>query len=397
MRIAIVYVGSSTDTKGLVNFVCEESRQLKKRESEAMKSETFMIRIHFSILLAWLLKLFKGENYEPPNDYLLESFEKNGVRFNNIWIQRGVFTFFYLTRIAHRPFSNSELEIIKRRLTGYDYIIAHTAGSHYAAYRLHQDKGTLYGAFWHGSELNVDAFSTKEATRLAKEIMEAAHDNFYVSQALKVTSTKITDKARKKVIYTGPSDSFRLYSPEKKSELRTKFGVAPGTVVIGYAGNLIPLKNVMALPAIFKRTQELSPGKNLVFWIIGNGEQEEGLRKELEARGIDYVMHGKVQPASMPDYMNCMDVLLLISKAEGLGLVGLEALRCGAKAFGSMVGGIPEAIGKENCVELNDQFVEGMAQKLSAYIKNPVTPTYDKIFSWDSAIDGIIASVCEKD
>lgn len=395
MRIAIVYVGSSMDTKGLVNFVCEESRQLKKRESETMKSETYMIRIHFSFLLAWLLKFVKGVNYEHPNDYMQDSFEKNGVHFNNIWIKRGFFTFFYLTRISHRPFSYGELRIIKRRLTNYDYIIAHTAGSHYVAYRLHQDNGTPYGAFWHGTELNVDAFSTKEATMLAKEIIESAHDNFYVSQALKDTSSKITEIARKKVIYTGPSDSFRLYTPEEKSALRSTLGVAPDAVVVGYAGNLIPLKNVMALPAIFKRTQELTPKKKLIFWIIGNGELEDELRKELETTGVEYVMHGKVQPASMPGYMNCLDVLLLISKAEGLGLVGLEALRCGAKAFGSMAGGIPEAIGKESCVELGDQFVEMMAQKLSTYIKNPVTPVYDEKFSWDSAIDGILECIYE--
>lgn len=395
MRIAIVYVGSSTDTKGLVNFVCEEARQLKKRESESFQSDVFMIRIQFSFFLSLLLRLVKGIKIQCPNDYLQDSFDKNGAHFNNIWVKRGLFTFFYLTRIIHRPFSNSELKIIHRRLADYDYVIAHTSGSHYAAYRLFMDKGISYGAFWHGTELNVDAFASKEATYLAKNIMESAHYNFFVSQALMETSFKLTGKARRKVIYTGPSDIFRLYPSSQKKELREIFGVPADAIVIGYAGNLIPLKNVMLLPPIFKRVKELTPEKKLIFWLIGNGELEVPLRKDLEATGVDFVMHGKVQPVDMPNYMNCLDVLLLISKAEGLGLVGLEALRCGAKAFGSMAGGIPEAIGKESCVELGDQFVEMMAQKLSTYIKNPVTPVYDEKFSWDSAIDGILECIYE--
>lgn len=96
----------------------------------------------------------------------------------------------------------------------------------------------------------------------------------------------------------------------------------------------------MLLPRVYKSIQDKCPTQNLKFWVVGDGVLEDKLRVALDDSGVDYTMHGKVQPNNMPDYMNCIDVILLISKKEGLGLVCLEAMKCGAVAYGSMVGGI---------------------------------------------------------
>lgn len=104
-------------------------------------------------------------------------------------------------------------------------------------------------------------------------------------------------------------------------------------------------------------------------------------------------MHGKVQPNRMPDYMNCVDALLLISKKEGLGLVCLEAMKCGARAFGSMAGGIPEVVGYDHCAVLNDAFAENLSSIIVGSIRHEEKRRFPDIFSWDVAVNRIIESI----
>ena len=78
------------------------------------------------------------------------------------------------------------------------------------------------------------------------------------------------------------------------------------------------------------------------------------------------------------------DVLILPSISEGLPLTVVEGLACGCNIVESLVGGIPEVIGEENCVDLKDsQFVEKFADKVVAYlqaeprIEQPLKPEFD--------------------
>ena len=78
------------------------------------------------------------------------------------------------------------------------------------------------------------------------------------------------------------------------------------------------------------------------------------------------------------------DVLILPSISEGLPLTVVEGLACGCNVVGSLVGGIPEVIGEDNCVELNDPlFVDKFADKVVAYlqaeprIEQPLKPEFN--------------------
>jgi teichuronic acid biosynthesis glycosyltransferase TuaC len=80
--------------------------------------------------------------------------------------------------------------------------------------------------------------------------------------------------------------------------------------------------------------------------------------------------------------MNCLDVLILPSKNEGLPLVTVEAIACGANVVGSDVGGISEAIGKEFCFELNDNFVDNISSKVVELLYKPQLQTLSNVFNW---------------
>jgi glycosyltransferase involved in cell wall biosynthesis len=99
---------------------------------------------------------------------------------------------------------------------------------------------------------------------------------------------------------------------------------------------------------------------------------------------IDVRFWGNIPPGDMPAMLNCVDVLLLPSLNEGLGMICAEAVRCGAVVIGSDVGGIPEVVGKDYVVPLGDGFVEGMASKAVAMLQTPSAQVLPFELDWNS-------------
>lgn len=395
MRIAILTAGNSTDTGGIMSFVCEEVRQLKKIEANYnMSFDVFMIRLQYSAILRFFLKIIKRINVDNSNEEGKKISKVDAVEFNNIWIKENLISFIIRTRLSHCPYGFFNTRKITKQLARYAYIIAHKSGSHYIGLQLKERYGISFGAFWHGSELAVQTFSDKNAYALTKKVLEKSDDNFYVSKALLKIGKSIYEGGNNHVIYTGPSDMFYKYSVQEKKSLREEYSLSENDVVIAFVGSLLPVKNVMLLPSIFKSIKKKCPNKQLKFWIIGAGYLENDLRKEIERIDVPVEMKGGIPLSKMPDYMNCIDVLLLISKKEGLGLVCLEAMRCGAQVFGSLIGGIPEVIGEDRCVALDDTFIEKLSDKVSESINEGFDEmNINPLFSWEVAAKTIAAAI----
>ena len=74
------------------------------------------------------------------------------------------------------------------------------------------------------------------------------------------------------------------------------------------------------------------------------------------------------------------------SKNEGLGLVILESLACGANAVGSNVGGIIELLGKDFCVDISETFVDDFADKVVSVLETPITQPYPGNCTWTKIV-----------
>lgn len=155
------------------------------------------------------------------------------------------------------------------------------------------------------------------------------------------------------------------FARKDSSELRRQLGLEH--LVIGYAGRLLHEKGLMTL---LEAAARLGVPFNLL--IVGRGPERKPLVRRATELGIlpsirfvDAIPH-----SMMPDYMNCMDVLVLPSLTtpmwkEQFGRVLIEAMACEVPVIGSSSGEIPTVIGPAGMI-----FREGSDGDLAARISD---------------------------
>lgn len=269
-------------------------------------------------------------------------------------------------------------------IKGYDLITAHFNDAAIIAYGAKKRYNTPYCVTWHGSDIHTIPFNDPDAKEKTIIAMESAECNFFVSNALLKTSDKLTINARKEVIYNGVDDCFVIYPEEKRKELRMSFNVINKKVVT-FAGNLIAIKNAELLPDIFDSILK-QYGGDVVFWIIGQGNLDDFIRNKIKEYNLPCQMWGFVEPNRMPEFFNCTDVLVLPSKNEGLPLVTIEAIKCGANVVGSNVGGISEVIGVEHAVNIDERFVEMFSKRVVDVLKRSMVQSLSENFEWNNIV-----------
>ena len=125
--------------------------------------------------------------------------------------------------------------------------------------------------------------------------------------------------------------------------------------------------------------------------IVGQGPDRERLRERAALRGCEerVTFAGAVEHASMIDWYNAADVLVLASAREGWANVLLEALACGTPVVATRVGGSPEVVTDERVgrlVENRDgsSIAEAVQRLLRGKPDRETIRRYAEGFSWDS-------------
>ena len=145
----------------------------------------------------------------------------------------------------------------------------------------------------------------------------------------------------------------QLFSPARRTR-----NEAENTLVLGYVGRLSIEKNVALLIRIERELEALGV-TNFRFNIIGHGDEEEELRRELHAAHFAGVLRGEPLAAGYAD----MDVLVFPSHTDTFGNVVLEALASGVPAVVTPDGG-PKFIvrdGETGFVVPDDGFAQALA------------------------------------
>ncbi len=308
---------------------------------------------------SWLFRLLKRRpKQEMPSQIVID-----GMNINLIWMPLTVLDIFMDTRVRYKPlirhwFFRTQCSQFK----DYDLLVAHSSFAIPIAYNVKKKYNIPYCAIWHGSDMHTLPFHNKYTFNQTKEAIKRAEINFFVSKKLMETSDLICKTGNKQVLYNGVGDKFYRYDEETRKKIKIGLGINSEREVVGFVGNLIPIKNAELLPKIFHaiETQYANP---LTFLIVGDGKLRKQVEIQTKSVVKDCLFLGNYPSEKMPDIMNCIDLLVLPSRNEGLPLVTLEALACGARVVGSNVGGIAEAIGEENVCELNENFINAIGSK----------------------------------
>lgn len=87
---------------------------------------------------------------------------------------------------------------------------------------------------------------------------------------------------------------------------------------------------------------------DVMFIVVGDGP----LRKKVEqaTSGLNVVFTSRIPQEEVANWTNAMDIMVLPSRNEGFDAVAVEAQACGTIVVGSSNGGIPEAVGFEQCI-----------------------------------------------
>ena len=160
------------------------------------------------------------------------------------------------------------------------------------------------------------------------------------------------------------------FDMNKRQTMRSQTGIDDNALVIGFVGSLLPNKNVAFLMDVFSEVRKMRAGSKL--WLVGAGEEMEKLKRHAEQLGImeDAVFWG--QRSDVADVMQGMDVFVLPSITEGLGMVAIEAQASGLPTIVSS--GVPDGalvtkLAKKNSLKQTPQ--EWACQILAHYDGHP--------------------------
>lgn len=392
-KVAIIFESSPYDRKGLFNAV--HNRTLNLVASGEFEVDAYCMQIRDGFLSRCLRKMPKVAHKD------LVEVEK--MPYNMLW-RRFSYADELRRRLSMTPKSLHSYAVKRAELfKDYDFVVAHSYEAGLVAYEIKKQFGIPYTVTWHGSDVHTHPMNDVARRSLTAKIMKQASVNFFVSETLLAASSKITDDAQKVVLYNGVSEDFYRYSDEERNNLRKAYGLEPQDKIVAYVGNFHPVKNVTVLPELFSRIHDhfemymrecLEQEGELKFWVIGDGKLRSALEPQIRSMaGSDVKFWGNMPAEEMPKLMNMINVLLLPSRNEGLPLVTLEALKCGASVLGSEVGGIPEVIGREYCVPFaykkdgtldyeSADFADRLAQKAVKQLFYPKEQVLNPRFDW---------------
>ena len=154
------------------------------------------------------------------------------------------------------------------------------------------------------------------------------------------------------------TDEFAPCAPERRRELRARFGLEPSAPAVVFVGRLAPEKELPSLIQAFAAVRRDVPNATLV--LVGYGP----MRSELEAFAAGLGLDGAVRftgcqtGAEVRDWLQAGDVFALVSSNEGLPCSLLEAMSVGLP---SVISDIPA----------NVQLVETEVHGLHAALGSP--------------------------
>jgi len=199
-------------------------------------------------------------------------------------------------------------------------LAAHRAGVRVIVHTIH---GPSFGAF-QGAAAN--------ALFTAAERRAGSVTTHFVSVADAMTRQYLACGIGSQKQYTRIFSGFPLQpflAARRDDSFRARLGAAPTEIVVAMVARLFKLKGhdelISAAPELLRRQP------NLKFLIVGGGAWRKRLEERVRGMGLEkcFIFTGLVPPAEIPRHLAASDIVLHLSRREGLARVLPQALAVG--------------------------------------------------------------------
>ena len=129
-----------------------------------------------------------------------------------------------------------------------------------------------------------------------------------------------------------------------RDDVRRELGAQAGELVLLGLARLTRRKG---FDVLLQSLATLSAGDSLPpwrCWLGGDGEVADDLRRQAADLGLEQRVSFLGHRSDTPDLLAATDVFVMPSRAEGLGIAGLEAMAAGLPIIASRVGGLADAV-----------------------------------------------------
>lgn len=196
----------------------------------------------------------------------------------------------------------------------------------------------------HGWAFNMRCSAKKKAiyTMIEKIAAPFCDKIICISDAEKQSALdkKICKEDKLQVIFNGV-DIEAYESGEHGAIKRKDLNIPEDAFVVGMVGRMSPQK----APDVFVKMAKLKDEvPNAHFIIVGNGNQEDEIRKYAEDNGFSNSLHITGWVDNPMSYVELFDVACLLSRWEGFGLALPEYMMAGKPIVASRVDAIPNII-----------------------------------------------------
>jgi len=192
----------------------------------------------------------------------------------------------------------------------------------------------------------VGLLNTLKAT--VRELLHrhAVRQTLAVSRAVREPLLRLQgfSPTRVDMIYPGVDFTTFVHSDEARLALRAAWGVPSDAFVVGYLGRLVPHKRVDVVLNAFAGLLVRRPDTPLWCVIAGTGPAQDDLTRLADRLGINARVRFVGWQESAPHALSTIDLFLMPSTDEGLGLTLIEAAGSSCLVIASNDGGMQEVM-----------------------------------------------------
>lgn len=185
-----------------------------------------------------------------------------------------------------------------------------------------------------------------KALRFLASIPLSRHVDIYCACSQKAADWKFERKyAKNALIIKNGIDTERFrYSPETRLQMRQKLRLE-SKYVIGHVGRFTYQKNQEFLIDVLQELLRIDSTAHLM--LVGAGENFEKIQEIIKSKNLEKNVTLTGSITNVQDYLQAMDMFVLPSRFEGLGIVAIEAQCTGLPVIASDV--VPDDISIKNC------------------------------------------------